>query len=298
MKHNKFFYLTHPKVGIPALLAKVSDRYAIKQKWLHIMGYSLDLKHPKTIGEKLQWLKLYDRKPEYTIMADKYRAKQFVANKIGKQYIVPILAVYDSVDDIDIDKLPDKFVLKCNHDWHSVVICKDKASFDLDKAKLKLRESFNNNYYKVLREWPYKNIKRCVFAEEYLENIDGEELHDYKFHTFEGEPKFYYVTSNNGGYGMIKNDYFGLEGNLLEFNQKGREGNQPPPSKPKNLKKMIEISRELAKGTHYLRVDFYEVRNKLYVGELTFYHCGGFCEFTPEKYNRIIGDWIKLPIDR
>ncbi len=141
------------------------DKWYLKSLWKRTFGYELDLKHPKTFNEKLQWLKLYDRNPEYTIMVDKYHAKQWVADRIGAEYVIPTLAVYDSVDDIDLDKLPDQFVLKCNHDSGNVVICKDKSVFDLQAAREKLGAALKNDYYLKWREWPYKNVKRCVFAE-------------------------------------------------------------------------------------------------------------------------------------
>lgn len=150
----------------------MSDRWCLKSLWKRTLGY---VGLEKTFNEKLQWLKLYDRKPEYTLMVDKCRAKQWVADKIGEQYIIPTLAIYNSVDEIDLDKLPDRFVLKCNHDSGNVVICKDKATFDLQAAREKLGAALKNDYYLKWREWPYKNVKRCVFAEKYLETTASDE---------------------------------------------------------------------------------------------------------------------------
>ena len=274
------------------------DKFYISVLWKMVMGYELDWEHPKTYNEKLQWLKLHDRNPLYTTMVDKYRAKQWVADKIGKQYVIPTLAVYNSVDEINLDELPDQFVLKCNHDSGSVVICKDKASFDLDAAKCKLGAAMKKNFYWEAREWPYKNVKRCVFAEAYLDGFNKEGLPDYKFFTFNGEPKFLYITSGRESADGLKEDFFDLEGNHLPFNQEGFVNASQTPSLPSNFEKMIEFSRTLAKGTTHLRVDFFEINQDLYQGELTFFDGGGFSPFYPNEWNRITGDWVVLPTDK
>lgn len=277
---------------------QMSDKFYLSVLWKMVMGYKLDWKHPKTFNEKLQWLKLYDRKPEYTTMVDKYRAKQWIADKIGEQYVIPTLAVYNSVDKIDLDQLPNQFVLKCNHDSGSVVICRNKSSLDLAAAKRKLGDALKKNFYWEAREWPYKNVTRRVFAEEYLEAVDGKEVLDYKFFTFNGEPKFCYITSGRESASGLKEDFFDIKGNLLNLNQEGFNNAETPPPIPVNYDKMIEISRILANGTFHVRVDFYEIEGSLFVGELTFFDGGGFCPFYPEEWNRIIGDWIKLPTDK
>lgn len=276
----------------------MSDKYFLKVMWKRCMGYELDLDHPKTFNEKLQWLKLYDRKPIYTTMVDKYRAKQWIADRIGEQYVIPTLAVYDSVDEIDLDKLPEKFVLKCNHDCGSVVICKDKSTFDIGMAKKKLGEALKKNYYWNSREWPYKHVKRCVFAEKYLEGLSGEKTPaDYKFYTFNGEPKFCYITSDRDSVTGLKEDFFDLNGEVMPFNQVGYNNNVVGPILPVNFEKMIELSRILAKGTYHLRVDFFEIDNEIQSGELTFFDGAGFCPFYPNEWNDIIGDLMKLPIE-
>lgn len=275
------------------------DKWYLKLLWEYTYGYELDLQHPKTFSEKLQWLKLYDRKPEYTTMVDKYRAKQWIADKIGEQYVIPTLAVYNSVDEIDLDQLPDQFVLKCNHDSGSVVICRDKSVFDLEAARQKLSAAMKKNYYWMLREWPYKKVKRCVFAEEFLEESDLKKApSDFKFFCFNGEPMMFQIcVDRNDTEGAVLT-FYDTEGNLLDlkdkYHKRVAETEVPLPSQ---LNDMLRISRILAKGLAFLRVDFYEIAGKVYCGELTFYENGGFCEFTPEIYNRIMGDWIKLPTD-
>lgn len=282
----------------------MSDRYYLKVMWKQWMGYELDLEHPKTFNEKLQWLKLYDRKPEYTMMVDKYRVKQWVAERIGEQYVIPTLAVYNSVDEIDLDKLPNQFVLKCNHDSGSVVICRDKATFDLEAAKKKLNAGLKRNFYWLAREWPYKNVKRCVIAERFLADeqlLENDKAvpNDYKFFCFDGEPKiFQSCVDRDANEGAVLT-FYDIEGKELEMKDKYHnrvlEGEV---SIPRRLDAMLRISRNLAKNITFLRVDFYEIAGQVYCGELTFYENGGFCEFAPEKYNRVLGDWIKLPTDK
>ena len=174
----------------------IPDKLYLKVLFRGSMGYKLDLRHPKTFNEKLQWLKLHDRNPLYTTLVDKYRVKQWVADKIGEEYVIPTLAVYQSVDEIDLDKLPNQFVLKCNHDSGGVVICRDKANFDLEAAKVKLAEAMKQNYYLNFREWPYKNVKRCIITEQYVSNKNQDTITDYKFFCFNGEPTFCQVITD------------------------------------------------------------------------------------------------------
>ena len=282
---------------------KIDDRYAIQYQWYSFMNYPLNLHNPKTYCEKLQWLKLYDRNPIYTTMVDKHRVKEWIANKVGEEYVIPTLMVYDSVDEINLDQLPQKFVLKCNHDSGSVVICHDKSMFDLESAKKKLGWALKHNYYWNSREWPYKHVKKCVIAEQFLEvtedhNIVGSMPQDYKFYCFNGEPRLFYITSDRENNGEVREDFFDLNGNLLKLNQVGYYNNPNTPALPKNLGKMIAMARVLAKGTYHLRVDFYEVNGNIFVGELTFFDGGGYVEFIPTEYNAILGSWIHLPIEK
>ncbi len=277
----------------------MSDKFYLSVLWRIQMGYELDWKHPKTFSEKLQWLKLYDRKSVYTTMVDKYRAKQWIAERIGEQYIIPTLAVYKSVDEIDLDQLPDRFVLKCNHDSGSVVICRDKSNFDLEAAKQKLGIALRKNFYWEAREWPYKSVKRRIFAEQFLEEPRWKVPVDYKFFCFNGEPRIFQICLDRNDTEGAVLTFYDTEGNLLGIKDKYH----PRVSEtviflPSQLHDMLRISRILAKSFAFLRVDFYEIAGNVYCGELTFYENGGYCEFTPEKYNRIMGDWIKLPTDK
>ena len=274
----------------------MSDKYYLSVLWKMKMGYELDWNNPKTFNEKLQWLKLYDRRPEYTTLVDKYRVKQWVADRIGEQYVIPTLAVYDSVDDIDIDKLPNQFVLKCNHDSGSVVICRNKSTFDLSAAKEKLGEALKNNFYWEAREWPYKDVCRVIFAEKYL----GDNLQDYRIYCFNGNPKLVYSYTNKSTLDGAKPeptycDIYDCDWNPVPFHQKSLPYGEI--IRPKQLVKMVNLAGAISRGIPFVRVDFYEC-NEPVVGELTFYPGGGISKFYPCQWDRILGDWIKLPIKR
>lgn len=263
--------------------------------YLH-MGKKLNLDNPQTLNEKMQWLKLYDRKPEYTYMVDKITAKDYAAKKLGNEYIVPLLGVWDKPEDIDFDSLPDKFVLKTNHSGGNtgVIICKDKSKFDKQKAIEKLNKSLkNDDIFRSLREWPYKNVEKKVFAEELLESSTGE-LDDYKFYCFDGyvdavlvcidrqigEPKFYFFNEN---------------WQLRRYNKRGKEApeNFTLP-RPQNLDKMFEIAKLLSKDIPHLRVDLYNVDGKIYFGETTFFTASGFDANRLPESDLYFGNLTKL----
>ena len=252
-----------------------------------------NLRNPKTYNEKLNWLKLHDRNPDYPKLVDKYEAKKQVARIIGEEYIIPTLGVWDSFDEIDFDALPDQFVLKCTHDSEGVVVVRDKKKLDFPAAREKLTHALSQNFYYMGREWPYKNLKPRIIAEKYMEDhVDGE-LRDYKFFCFDGEPKAMFVASDRTDHGVFF-DYFDLDFNHLDIRQKYPNAAKSI-RKPDNFEKMIELSRKLTKGFPHVRADFYEVDGKLYFGELTFYHFSGFMPFQPDKWDKIFGDWLKLP---
>ena len=252
-----------------------------------------DLKDPKTYNEKLNWLKLHDHNPLYNTLVDKYEVKEYVAKRIGDQFIIPTLGVWNSFDEIDFDKLPEQFVLKCTHDSEGLVIVRDKSKLDKATAKQKIEAALKQNFYFIGREWPYKDIKPRVIAEQYMEDhVDGE-LRDYKFFCFDGEPKAMFVASDRVS-DHVKFDYFDLDFQHLDIKQKYPHA-LVFPRKPDTFNQMIEFSKVLSKGFPHVRVDFYEVDGHLYFGELTFYHFSGFMPFEPDQWDRIFGDWIKLP---
>ena len=257
-------------------------------------GKELNLDNPILYTEKLQWLKLYDQRPEYTTMVDKYAAKKFVAERIGEKYIIPLLGVWESVDEINFDVLPNQFVLKTTHDSGTVVICKNKRNLDIKGVKKKLGHFLKRNYYDCKREWPYKNVKPCIIAEAYMEDGTYKELRDYKFFTFGGVPKVLYIAQGRGNGEATVADFFDMDFNHLDLTIDHDKSNTPP-EKPRCFDKMKKLAALLSEGTPQLRVDFYEVDGKVYFGEMTFFHCSGFEKFHPQKWDEIFGDWVKLP---
>lgn len=257
--------------------------------------YWPNLKHPKTYNEKLQWLKLHDHRPEYTTMVDKITSKYYVANIIGEQYIIPTLKVYKSVDEINLDELPEKFVLKTNHSGSNtgVIICKDKSMFDLDSAKKALQKSLETDMYPSTREWPYKNIKPQVFVEQFMENNQVGDLMDYKFFCFDGVVRALFIGSERES-GDVKFDYYDADFNHLDLVQEHPMSGKVMP-KPTNFNEMKEIAAKLSKGLPHARIDLYDVEGKIYFGEITFYHHGGIMPFHPKKWDYEFGSWIKLP---
>ena len=269
-----------------------SDKFFLEAAYYVHFHKRLNLKNPQTFNEKLQWLKLYNRRPEYTTMVDKYAAKEYVAGIIGEEHIIPTLGVWDSFDEIDFAALPDQFVLKPTHDSGSVVVCRDKSRLDKDKARELLTKSLNNDFYLQGREWPYKNVPRRIIAEKFLIEAGG--LTDYKFTCFDGE-----VDNVMGCYerssGVTKFYFFDKDWNLLRLNRRGKqapEGFTMP--KPKNVERMFEIASVLSKGLPYVRVDMYNIDGHIYFGELTFFpDCGYDTNLLPET-DSLFGGKIKL----
>lgn len=273
----------------------MSDKFYLSVLWKMIMGYELDWEHPKTFNEKLQWLKLHDRNPLYTTLVDKYRVKQWVADKIGEQYVIPTLAVYNSIDEIDLDELPNQFVLKCNHDSGSVVICRDKTSFDFEAAKRKLGDALKRNFYWDAREWSYKNVKRCVFAEQYLEDEGNhDDLLTYKFLCFDGKPNLCYVTVKNDN---IWENYYDMDFMPLDIHRKWANC-ENSLNKPSCFDDMTRVAAELSQGLKHVRLDLYKFNEQVRFSEYTFYDWGGLMKFKPTKWDLELGNWIKLPIDK
>lgn len=270
----------------------MDDEKYLKRKYKACMGKELHLDSPQTYNEKLQWLKLHDRKPEYTMMVDKYAVKRYVADIIGEKYIIPTLGVWNHFEEIDFDKLPNQFVLKCTHDSGGIVICKDKNKLDLKSAKKKIEKCLKRNYYCSNREWPYKDVKPRIIAEEYMIDESGYELKDYKFFCFNGEPKMMFIATDRGS--DTKFDFYDMEFNHLPFTN-GHPNANKQIKKPKNYSTMIALSAKLSFGIPHVRVDFYNINGKIYFGELTFFHWSGLVPFEPEEWDYKLGDWLELP---
>jgi hypothetical protein len=254
----------------------------------------LNLKNPQTFNEKLQWLKLYDRKKEYPLYVDKFEVKKYVADKLGEEYVVKNYGVWETVEDIDFDSLPKQFVLKCTHDSGSVIVCRDKDNFDVEGAKKKLKKKLETNLYWCGREWPYKDLKPRIIAEQYMEDAELSELRDYKFFCCNGTVKCYKIDFDR--FVDHRANYYTPDCKLLLFG----EVVCPPDFErfiepPKLLNHMISFAELLSAGIPFLRVDFYEVGGKIYFGEMTFFPAAGFGKFVPDEWDKKIGDWISLP---
>lgn len=274
------------------------DRIYLKWMFRLKMGKKLNLDNPISYNEKLQWLKLYDRRPEYTKMVDKYAVKDYVTQKIGKEYVIPTLGVWNSIEEIEWEKLPNQFVLKTTHDGGScgVVICKDKSVFDRQKAIVKLKRSLSYNPYNGAREWPYKNVPKRIIAEKYIEpDPDLNDLPDYKYFCFNGEVKALFVATDRQTPGEeVKFDFFDADYNHLPFCQ-GHNNATIVPDKPRSFDKMKQLASKLSEGIPQLRVDFYEVNGLPLFGELTFFHFSGMVPFCPKEWDDKFGGWIRLP---
>lgn len=274
----------------------IPDALFLKRKYQLIVGKKLDLKNPISYNEKLQWLKLYDRKPMYTKLVDKYEVRKYISESLGKEYLIPLLGVYDSFDEIDFDALPNHFVLKPNHTSGNVYICKDKSKIDYVKLKKEINKWLKRRYYWVHREWPYKNVKPKIICEKYMVDESGTELKDYKFMCFNGKAKCSFVCLNRNLQTGLNVDFYDMNWNPMPF-ERHYPNSGTIIAKPKNYDKMVEFAEKLSKDIPFVRVDFYEVNGQIYFGELTFYPGSGFEEFTPETYDELLGSWIKLPIN-
>jgi len=285
-------WILWPYLGGRGLLNWFPDSIYLKGCFRAYMGYRLDLKNPQTFNEKIQWLKLHDRKPEYTQMVDKYAVREYIAKTIGEEYLIPLLGVWDRFDEIDFDQLPDQFVLKCNHDSGTVVICKDKKTFDIDDARKKINAGLTRNFYYSAREWPYKNVKPKIIAEKYMVDESGTELKDYKVFNFNGTPKL--IQVDFGRFTEHKRNLYTLNWEYLNLSILYPTAPDIHIEKPRVLSELLSLSSQLSRNIPLLRTDFYIINEKIYLGELTFHHGAGYEPFYPQDWNKIMGSWIEL----
>lgn len=293
--------LKNPKVLLRIIIDKpfvsrfFSDKCYIKLMYRLHLGKRPDIENPRTYNEKLQWIKLYDRRDEYTMMADKYEVRKYVADKIGEEYLIPLLGVWDRAEDIDFDKLPDKFVLKCNHNsGKGMCICKDKSKLDIANVRRELSDGLKEKYFYKGREWPYKNIKPRIVCEKYMESSSGD-LKDYKFMCYNGEPKHCFVFSDRFSESGAYLTVFDTNWERVTLSRPKFDVRDIEISKPVNFEKMIEFACVFSEGIPFSRIDFYEVDGKIYFGEITFFPSSGFQAFEPENWDDIMGSWITLP---
>jgi len=281
-------------MGSKGKLNFLPDRLYLSLVYRLTLGRWPKLDKPESYNEKLNWLKLYDRKPEYSRLVDKYAVREFVAEKIGADYLIPLVGgPWNSVDEIDFDALPEQFVLKTTHDSGGVIICRDKQSFDVEAAKRRLRARMEREYYHGQREWHYKNVPHRIIAEKYMQDGENKSLVDLKFFCFNGEPKIMYIAQEE-----IANspaDYFDMDFNHLDMQIGPDPWAEICPEKPRDFEKMVEFARLLSSNIPQLRVDFYSINGRIYFGELTFFHNGGYSEFKPAHWDELLGSWIELP---
>lgn len=272
------------------------DAEYISRKFSAVFGHRLSLETPRTFNEKLQWLKLYDRNPEYTVMVDKYKVRDYISDKIGSQYLIPLIGVWDDPNEIDFGVLPDKFVIKCNHDsGRGMCICKDKSTLNIRRVKSNLRRGLRQNYYLTGREWPYKDVPRKIIAEQFMKS-DAGGLTDYKIHCFNGEPKLILVCKDRFTSTGLTEDFFTPNWEHLDIRRPTYPNSSAEIAQPAELFEILALAKKLSEGIPFLRVDFYIIEHKVYFSELTFYPASGFEKFVPERWDEILGSWLELPL--
>ena len=288
-RHGWFFFLMSR-----GLTDSMSDERFLKASFRYSMDQELDLNNPKTFNQKLQWLKLYDRRPLYTQMVDKYAVRELIAEKIGDQYSIPLVGgPWDRPEDIDFDALPDQFVLKCTHDSGGLVICRDKAGLDRVAVRAKLSKCLKRNYFWSKREWPYKDVPPRILAEQYMQDGETKNLNVYKIFNFGGVPTLIQTIQNDKTREETI-DYFDTEWKLLDLRQNFPNSAVPLP-KPQTLTEMLRLAAKLSEGFPFLRTDFYEINGRVYFSEFTFYSDSGFERFHPDEWDEKLGALIRLP---
>lgn len=305
----------------------VPNEAHLKMAYRASMGRRVNLDNPQTFNEKLQWLKLHDRNPLYTTLVDKYRVKQWVAERIGERYVTPTYGAWERVEDIDLSSLPERFVLKTNHDCGGIAICRDRATFDFEAAKRKLAKHLRKNYYWGCREWPYKDVKPLVFAEEYLEaerpdgdmidykivDFGGEargelarkgrpqsvgscEMTDYKFYSFDGEPRYLYVSQGLENHETARISFLRMDWSFAPFSRPDYSSFEELPEKPGCYDEMVVLARRLAEGIPFVRADLFVYQGHPRFSEMTFSPCGGFMPFDPPEWDGSLGGLVDLSV--
>ncbi|MBP3198368.1 MAG: glycosyl transferase [Butyrivibrio sp.] len=296
--HRLVEYIKNPKLVLLGFLNNgilnwLSDEKYLKYRFRICVGNALNIDNPVSFNEKLQWLKLNDRKPIYTMFVDKYEVKKYVARTIGKEYIIPTYGVWEHFDDIDFDSLPRQFVLKCTHDSGGIIIVRNKQDFNRKAAKRKIERCLRKNFYYVGREWPYKNVKPRIIAEKYMEEKNQSQIYDYKIFNFDGEPKIIQVDYDR--FKSHKRNLYNTNWDYIKAAIEFPTDENRVINKPQSLNEMLVLARKLSKKIPHVRTDFYEIDGHVYFGELTLYHGSGFERFTPESFGVELGKMLKLP---
>ena len=270
------------------------DEEFLKRRFHAARGYYMDFDNPQTFSEKLQWLKLHDHNPFYTTLVDKVEVKQYIKEKIGERYLIQTLGVWNRAEDISFESLPSQFVLKCTHDSHGLVICKDKSKLDVKATRSKLDTALKSSYYLTFREWPYKNVKPRILAEPYMSN-NGDELIDYKVHCFNGKAKLVLVCAGRFAPTGLTEDFYDCEWNHLDMKRPKVPNTTEKQLRPAQLEEMIRIAEMLSQDIPFVRVDFYIIDGNLIFGEMTFFPASGFTPFVPDEWDETLGNWLELP---
>lgn len=279
------------------VLSFLPDKPYLRIHYFLTTGRMINFKNPKGFNEKLQWLKVNDRRPEYTKLVDKLAVREHIAKVLGEEYLFPLLGAWKSFDEIDFDSLPNQFVLKCNHDSGSTKVIGDKNSLtreDFDKLKAHFLNRLKRDFFYAGREYPYKGIKPYIIAEKFMVNETDPEksIEDYKFFCFNGVPKMMFVATDRGS--DCKFDFFDMDFNHLDLVNIHPNADKPI-SKPEKFEEMKELAEKLSQGMRHVRIDLYELNGKIYFGEYTFFHGGGFQLCHPDEWERKLGDWIEIP---
>ena len=284
-------------LGRRELLNWLSDRQYLEICYRAKFNRKLNLDSPESFNEKMQWLKLNDRKTLWTDLADKYVAKQIVGEWVGSQHIIPNIGVWHDANEIDFKSLPNQFVLKCNHDSGSVIVIRDKSIINEKEVKKSLNRSLKHTGFWYGREWPYKNIRPLIIAEKYMEDeTENEGLTDYKFFCFNGKPKMLYVSVGLEDHSTARISFYDLDGKSMPFRRKDYDAIQGDLLLPHNYSDMLRIATQIAEKINnpFVRVDLYSIRKQVYFSEITFYPCNGVMPIEPIAWDRILGSWINL----
>lgn len=268
------------------------DELYLRIRYFATFNKKLNISSPETFNEKLQWLKLYDKRTEYIKMVDKYDVKKYVAEKIGEKYIIPTIGIYNKWKEIDFNKLPEQFVIKCTHDSGSVIICKDKSKFNQEKAHKKITKALKRNFFINGREWPYKNVKPRIIIEKYICPSNCDNIEDFKLQTFNGKVAYSFVCTDRNK--NVKYTFFDRQKNFIDVTQCGAKNDPKNAKLPKNYEKMVELAEKIAKNIPEVRVDFYNINEKIFFGELTFFDTSGFGKFEPEEWDYKFGQMLDL----
>lgn len=303
-KESFKYFLKNPNKFKLAIMQKqpigylFPDKALVKCLYKDYEGRKINLRNPKDLNEKLQWLKLYDHNPLYTKLVDKYEVRSYIQNAIGKKYLMDCYGIWDSFDEIDFATLPDKFILKCTHTSGGNVICNNKNEFNYREAKDKIDKYLKNDYYLCGREWPYKHVPHRVMAEELIENKDKSPLIDYKFYCYGGEPRYFMYSVGEYSHN-VRNLKYDLKGNCIDYLFKEHPALESDKiNLPRNLDEMVSVSRELCLGlckdAQHVRIDLYNIDGRIVFGEITFYSGSGFIHIKSKSFSEKMASYIDL----